>query len=233
MAARVDSTNPALYMDTNPEGVVSAKKGAFFYRRDTEFYLNVEGNLETGNWEKLQYRTVIIPPPAASRPLVYKRPHEIWIKTTDGFYNDLNQLMPKTGWKIFSYKDAFAIQIQHTLHWIFPRPGYSLDSMGVNGDKSYDNDFLYIKFSGKWYRTPLSVYTFIGDKSPENPTLYSNPPYSDQRAGFPGANSYILACSMVGDQSYDNDFFYVRVNVKVWKRTNLNIFEIGYKMTVF
>ena len=76
--------------------------------------------METGNWQKLNYRTVIIPPPAPTKPIIYKNEHEIWIKTTDGFYNDLEQLMPKTGWKFFSYKDAFAVQIQNTLNWIFP-----------------------------------------------------------------------------------------------------------------
>lgn len=233
MAARTNDVNRDIYTETNPEGIIAAKKGAFFYRRNNEFYLNEEGNLETGNWRKLELRTVVIPPPPLTKLIQYRRPHEIWIKTTDGFFNDYEQLMPKTGWKIFSYKDAFAIQIQNTLNWVFPAPAASYDPRGSNSDKSYDSDYLYVKFSGVWYRTPLSIYTFVGSRSPENPTLYTNPPFADKRAGFPGDNSYILACSMEGDQTYDNDFFYVRVNKKTWKRTNLNIFEIGYKMTVF
>lgn len=232
MAARTNDINRDVYTDTNPEGIVSANKGAFFYRRNNEFYLNNEGNLETGNWVKLNLRTVIIPPPPLTKLIKYRKPHEIWVKTTDGFYNDLGQLMPKTGWKIFAYKDAFAVQIQNTVRWTLPPPVASNDPKGSNGEKSYDNDYLYIKFSGLWYRTPIAVYTFIGPRSPDNPTLSSNPPYADTRAGFPGITSYDLACSIVGDQTYDNDFFYIRVN-KVWKRTNLNIFEIGYKMAVF
>lgn len=233
MPARVDQFNKSLYVDTNPEGVISATKGALFYRRQKDFYINLDGNLETGNWQKLNYRTVIIPPPAPTKPIIYKNEHEIWIKTTDGFYNDLEQLMPKTGWKFFSYKDAFAVQIQNTLNWIFPPPVSSNDPVGSNGNKSYDNYFLYVKFSGKWYRTPLSTYTFVSPRSADDPSLSTNPPYADKRAGFPGVNSYQLACSMVGDQTYDRDFFYVRVNPSTWKRSRLSIFKMGFKMAVF
>lgn len=238
MAARTNDINRDVYTDTNPEGIVSANKGAFFYRRNNEFYINREGNLDIGNWEKLNLRTVIIPPPPLTKLIKYRKPHEIWTKTTDGFIDytpgsSYGSVMPKTGWKIFAYKDAFAIQIQHTVRWILPPPAASNDPKGSNGEKSYDNDYLYVKFSGLWYRTPISIYTFIGSRrDTNNPTLVSNPPYADDRGGYPGITSYDLACSMVGDQTYDNDFFYIRVN-KVWKRTNLNIFEIGYKMAVF
>lgn len=235
MPARVDDFNKKfVYTETNPEGIIAAKKGAFFYRRDNDFYINLDGNLETGNWEKLNYRTVIIPPPPLTKLIKYKRPHEIWLKTTDGFYNDLEQLMPKTGWKIFAYKDAFAIQIQNTVRWVFPPPKTSYDAFGTNGEKSYDENYLYVKFSGLWYRVPLAIYTFIGSRrDTDNPTLVLNPPFSDNRAGYPGITSYDLACSMLGDQTYDNDFFYVRVNSKTWKRTTLNVFQIAYKMTIF
>ena len=46
---RIDDFNEKfIYTDTNPEGIISAKKGAFFYRRDNDFYFNIDGNIEAG-----------------------------------------------------------------------------------------------------------------------------------------------------------------------------------------
>lgn len=234
MVARLDDFNKKfVYTETNPEGIIAAKKGAFFYRRETDFYINREGNIQNGEWEKLNYKTVIIPPPPASKTIKYKKPHEIWLKTTDGFLNEFEQLMPKTGWQIFAYKDAFAMQLRISLNWIFPPPKSSNDPVGVNGNRSYDNNYFYAKYNNKWYRTPLTTYTFTSEFVADIPALTTNLPFVDlPRAGLSYV-SYDPNCSREGDQTYDKDFFYVKVNRVTWKRARLNIFKIPYKMAVF
>lgn len=234
MAARLDDFNKKfVYTETNPEGIIAAKKGAFFYRRETDFYINKTGNIQSGQWEKLNYKTVIIPPPPASKIIKYKKPHEIWLKTTDGLLNEFEQLMPKTGWKLFAYKDAFAMQLRIKLNWLFPPPTSSTDPIGVNGNRSYDKNFFYAKIGGKWYRTPLTTYTFTSQFVADDPNLTTNLPFVDlPRAGLSSV-SYDPNCSLDGDQTYDKDFFYIKINRATWKRARLNIFKIPYKMTLF
>lgn len=228
MPARVDEFNKKfVYTETNPEGIVAAKKDAFFYRRDKEFFVNLDGNLEIGPWQKLPYRTVIIPPPSISKEIRYKRPHEIWIKTTDGFYDQEGKLMPKTGWKVYAYKDAFAMLVYRKVKWILPPPVSSYDPIGVNGNRSYDENYFYAKISGLWYRTPISVWTGPSDdlNIPDDPNLTNNLPFVD----LPRAP--VLPGAAEGEQNYDKSFFYIKVSK--WKRTRLNIFVVPDKMAVF
>jgi hypothetical protein len=89
MPARLDDFNKKfVYTETNPEGIIAAKKGAFFYRRGKEFYVNLEGNLQSGFWEKLNYRTVIIPPPPANK--IIDVPTKYGLKPRTGFLMSLN-----------------------------------------------------------------------------------------------------------------------------------------------
>ena len=235
MGARVEDFNKKfIYTDTNPEGIIAAKKGAFFYRRELEFFVNLHGNLEEGPWEKLPYRTVIIPPPPASKIIRYKRPHELWIKTTDGFLDDTGRLMPKTGWKIYSYQDAFAMLVFRKITWHFPVPTSSYDTAGVDGNRSYDNDFFYAKISGVWYRTAISLWNFVDTPiPPDDPTLTTSLPFVDMpRAGL-GTDPFDTSCSQVGDQTYDNGFFYIKINGSTWKRSRLSLYKILPKMALF
>ena len=235
MASRVDDFNKKfVYTDTNPEGIIAAKKGSFFFRNNTDFFVNHEGNLQVGPWIKLPYRTVIIPPPPASKQIKYKRPYEIWFKTTDGFYDDQNRLMPKTGWEIYSYEDAFALLVFRKITWHFPPPKSTLDPVGVDGNRSYDNDFFYAKVYGKWYRTPMALWTFVDGPLPEeDPDLTTYLPFVDlPRAGL-GVSPDDTGCSQVGDQTYDKSFFYIKVNQRYWKRSRLNIYDTIYKMATF
>lgn len=235
MPARLDDFNKTfVYTETNPEGIISAKKGAFFYRRGKEFYVNLEGNLESGFWEKLNYRTVIIPPPPLIKLIEYKRPHEIWEKTTDGFYNEQNILMPKTGWQVYAYKDAFALQLFRKLNWLFPPPKSSNDPIGIDGNRSYDKNYFYAKINGKWYRTAITTWTFVdGPLPPDDNNLTSNLPFVDLPRSGLGGSPTDTRCSTEGDQTYDKTFFYIKVDANTWKRTRLNIYKTPYKMAIF
>lgn len=235
MGARVDDFNKKfIYTDTNPEGIIAAKKGALFFRREKEFFVNYDGNLEVGPWEKLHYRTVIIPPPPASKLIQYKRPYEIWTKTTDGFFDDTGRLMPKTGWKIYAYKDAFSMLVFRKITWHFPPPTSSYDPAGVDGNRSYDNDFFYAKISGVWYRTAITLWNFVDTPiPPDDPSLTTSLPFVDMpRAGL-GTNPFETSCSQVGDQTYDNGFFYIKVNGTTWKRSRISLYKILPKMALF
>lgn len=235
MNARVEDFNKKfIYTDTNPENIIAAKKGAFFCRREKEFFVNYQGNLEEGPWEKLNYRTVIIPFPPPTKQIQYKRPHEIWFKTTDGFFDDTGKLMPKTGWKFYSYQDAFAMLVFRKITWHFPTPTSSYDTAGVDGNRSYDNDFFYAKISGVWYRTPMTLWDFVDTPiPPEDPTLTTSLPFVDlPRAGL-GIDPFDTHCSQTGDQTYDSGFFYIKVNNTTWKRSRISLYKILPKMALF
>lgn len=235
MGSRTDDFNKKfLYTETNPEGIIAGKKGIFFFRKEQEFFVNYNGNLESGAWEKLPYRTVIIPAPPASKVIQYKKPYEIWLKTTDGFYNDENKLMPKTGWKFYAYKDAFAMLVFRKITWHFPVPTSSYYSGGVDGNRSYDDDFFYAKIGGIWYRTPVTLWNFVDTPIPvEDPSISTSLPFVDlPRAGL-GLDPYDTACSQVGDQTYDSGFFYIKVNSTTWKRSRLSLYKILPKMALF
>ena len=111
MAERVADFNAKFfYVETNPENIISAPKNAFFFRNGTDFFLNTSGDIN-GYWERLQYRTVILPAIDEDTLLNYEHPCELWIKTTDGFYDEFKVLMPKTGWQFFTYKNIFGVLI--------------------------------------------------------------------------------------------------------------------------
>jgi hypothetical protein len=238
MGSRTDEFNKKfLYTETNPEGIIAGKKGIFFFRKGKEFFVNYSGNLESGAWEKLSYRTVIIPVPPASKVIQYKKPHEIWLKTTDGFYSDeTNKIMPKTGWKFFSYDDAFAMLVFRKITWHFPVPTSSYYLGGVDGNRSYDDDFFYAKIGGIWYRTPVTLWNFLDTPAPgEDPSISTSLPFVDLPLAGIGLNSYDTdtGCSQVGDQTYDVGFFYIKVNNTTWKRSRLSLYKILPKMALF
>ena len=85
-----------VYIGTNPENIISANKGALFFRDNTTFFLNSSGNAK-GQWVKLPYRTVVSPPPPKNVPIKYKNPTELWIKTTDGYLDALGIFSRKQG----------------------------------------------------------------------------------------------------------------------------------------
>jgi hypothetical protein len=229
MPARVDDFNKKfVYTETNPEGIIAAKKDALFYRRNKEFFVNLDGNLEVGPWQKLPYRTVIIPPPPLTKLINYKQPHEIWIKTTDGFIDEEGKIMPKTGWKLYAYKDAFSMLVYRKLKWIFPPPISSYDPIGVNGNRSYDENYYYVKTAGIWYRTPITTWTTDDNfLTPDDPNLTNNLPFVD----LPRAP--VVAGAELGEQNYDKSFFYIKVNASTWKRSRLSIYTTPDKMAVF
>lgn len=232
MPQRLDEFNKKfIYTDTNPENIISAKKNALFFRKGFDFYVNHSGVIN-GKWEKLPYKTVIIPPPPKSKLLRYKKEQELWLKTTDGFYDEFNQLMPKTGWTFLNNKDIFVGAAVKKLNWVFPVPTSSNDPIGNNDSRSYDENYFYAKISGKWYRTPIAIFNFKGGSSPENQSLYSYLPFVDKPRFMPvPQNSNTADGAPKGDQTYDADYFYIKPSV--WKRSVLNIYYDPNKMTIF
>lgn len=234
MPQRTDEFNKKfLYTGTNPEGIISAKKDALFFRRGKEFYVNYTGVLD-GKWVKLANKTVIIPAPAANKPIIYKQPYELWVKTTNGFLDEFNDLKPKTGWKFLSYKDVFIGANPRLLSWIFPVPTSSNDAAGTNNSRSYDENYFYAKLSGKWCRTPITIFTANNAAAgADNSNLTTNLPFVDapRYIPVPSNSNAELAGSIAGVQTYDEEYFYIRVSR--WKRTRLNIYYDTNKMTKF
>lgn len=234
MPPRLDEFNKKfVYTDTNPENIIPAKKDAYFYRKGNEFYVNHSGDL-AGKWEKLVYKTVIIPPPPLTKLIKYKQPQELWKKTTDGFYDEFKALLPKTGWQFLSYKDIFAQGNPRRLNWIFPVPTSSNDPVGNNNSRSYDENYFYAKLSGKWYRTPITIWNEIptGGEGPDRTELTNNLPFVDYPRFKPlPSNPDNLNNAEIGEQTYDTEYFYIRVSK--WKRTHLNIYYNTNKMAVF
>lgn len=216
-----------LYTKTDPNGIISAKNGALFFRRENRFFLNAHGNADS-EWVLLPFRTVIYPVPSLDKPIIYEYPYEIWEKNSDGFYDDYNDLLPKSDWKFLSNEDAFISSVSKALNWIFPPPINSVDPIGNNNNRSYDENFFYAKISGSWVRTPIHVYDVASIDSGEVSYWYDNLPFVDYPRQNPpiNPNSYGLD----GDQSYDRDFFYVKPSQ--WKRTPLTYFDVS-KMTIF
>jgi hypothetical protein len=111
-----------------------------------------------------------------------------------------------------------------------PPPIATDDPRGSNGSKSYDNNYFYANVSGSWYRTPIAIYPAAEAPGPDNPSLSTNLPFIDlprllpvpQYTGYPG---------ILGDQSYDIDFFYV--DPSQWRRCMLLMFYNPSKMAVF
>ena len=216
-----------LYTKTDPTNIISAKKGALFFRRGKKFFLNPDGNSDS-TWIPLPYRTVVYPVPSLNKPLFFEHQNEIWEKNSNGFYDEFKELLPKTDWKFYSYDDAFISIAPKTIRWIFPVPTSSSDPIGNDNDRSYDTNFFYAKVSGQWLRTPISIYESASVDSGENAFWYNNLPFVDYPRKLPVPNP--SDAGIDGEQSYDRDFFYVKVTV--WKRTPLNYFYLS-KMTIF
>lgn len=232
MPSRLDEFNKKfLYTKTSPENIVSAKKNALFFRRGKEFFVNPNGSDST-TWTKLPYRTVIIPPPVLTKIIKYQYPHEVWMKTTDGFYNEFNELMPKTGWKLVGYKNIFLPPSGgKTLKWLLPPPTNTDDPIGSDGQRSYDENYFYAKIGGKWYRTPIAIFSELGTPSAENPYLYANLPFVDEPRYTPSPTAPD-DIGGIGEQSYDADFFYIMPSTK-WKRSTLLVYVNPHKLAVF
>jgi hypothetical protein len=232
MPQRLDEFNKKfIYTDTNPENIIVAKKNAMFYRKGHDFYVNHSG-VVNGKWEKLAYRTVIIPPPPTSKLIKYKKDQELWIKTTDGFYDEFKELLPKTGWKFLNNQNIFVGAKIRNLNWIFPVPTSSNDPMGNNNSRSYDENYFYAKISGKWVRTPITVFDYAGNSTPDNSNLSNFLPFvAPPRFQPVPSTSSTIDYGVLGDQTYDADFFYIKPSI--WKRSVLNIYYNTNKMTRF
>jgi hypothetical protein len=232
MPPRLDEFNKKfVYTDTNPENIIVAKKNALFFRKNNEFYVNHSG-VVNGKWEKLPYKTVIIPPPPLTKIIKYKQTQELWIKSSDGFYNEYKELMPKTGWKFLNNQNIFVGVSVKNLNWTFPVPISSNDPIGNNNSRSYDENYFYAKISGFWVRTPITVFNYAGNSSPDNANLSNFLPFAAPPRFQPvPSTSNQISGAVVGDQTYDADFFYIRPSL--WKRTVLNIYYNANKMTRF
>lgn len=233
MSARLNDFNKKfVYTETNPENIIEGKKDSLFFRYENSFYFNEDGVLDS-SWEVLPYRTVVIPFPNLSKEIKYEHPYELWIKTTDGYIDQYGDLLPKTGWKFMGNINVFANLNPRILHWIFPPPVSSTDPIGANNNRSYDENFFYVKNGAYWYRTPITLFISPSDTGPDRPDLSDNLPFVDapRRLPVPANPNSDLSIVEVGEQSYDKDFFYIRVSQ--WKRSNLNKYYNVDKMTRF
>jgi hypothetical protein len=230
---RLDDFNQKfVYIDTNPENIIHAKKNALFIRNQKNFYVNHSGVVD-GKWEKLNYKTVIIPHPPANKLIKYKKEFELWLKTTDGFYDEFKKLLPKTGWKFLNNQNIFVGASIKKLNWIFPVPVSSNDTIGNNNSRSYDENYFYAKISGKWYRTPIAVYNYIPSEGPDNPNLSTSLPFVDapRFKPLPSSSNSPSQGGLTSDQSYDTEYFYIKPSI--WKRSLLNIYYNTNKMSRF
>lgn len=237
MPNRIPDINSDIYTECNPEGIISAKKGAWFFRRDKNFYINHQGD-EYGEWVKLPYTTVTLSRPNPNKIIIYSHRFQLWEKMEDGIkipwimgdrevsYN------PKMGWKSISYEDAFmSIPDPRPFNWIFPPPASSYDPRGSDKNRSYDENFFYAKTASVWYRTPITLYTFAGNPSGENANLQNNLPFVVVPRATPvPSSSYQSDSVKPGDQTYDADFFYIKPSV--WKRSALSVYSPS-QMTIF
>jgi hypothetical protein len=230
MPNRVPDINSSIYTDCNPENIIPAKKGAFFFRRDKNFYVNHEGDLG-GTWHQLPYKTVILPRPNPSKLILYREFAEVWEKTIDGYYDQYKELLPKTGWEFYSNEDVFVPEFKRPFRWFFPVPSSSYDSVGSDQNKSYDENFYYLKSGSLWYRTPITLYNFPGVDTGENNDRYTKPPYVVAPRSLPvppdsDHHNHVQS----GDQTYDRDYFYIKPSK--WKRSAMSVFD-GSNMTMF
>ena len=235
MSKRLDDFNKKfIYTDTNPENIIVAKKNAMFFRSGNEFYVNHSG-VVNGKWEKLPYKTVIIPRPPKSKAIKYKKEQELWVKTTDGFFDEFEDLLPDTGWKFLSNQNIFAAAPSTNikdLNWIFPVPVSSNDTIGDNNSRSYDENYFYAKISNKWVRTPITIFDYAGNSSPDDPDLNNFLPFvAPPRFQPVPTTSGTIDGGITGDQTYDADFFYIKPSV--WKRSILNVYYNINKLTRF
>ena len=237
MPNRIPDEDYSIFTDCNPENIIPAKKGAWFFRRDHNFYINNTGDV-AGEWIQFPYKTVILPRPLPNKPIKYSQRFQLWEKTTDGFKapwlpgDRTKSILPKTGWKYISSEDAFiAVSDPRPFNWIFPVPINSYDPIGVSGNKSFDNDFYYYKTGSIWYRNPLAIFNYSGSYSGDNPVWYNNLPFVVVPRALPvPSSSYVCDSIKPGDQTYDGDFFYVKGSL--WKRAPLLTYTPS-KLTLF
>lgn len=223
-----DINDKFYYTKTDPNNIISAKKGALFFRRFHKFFFNPNGNIQS-HWIQLPYRTVILPVPDDDKPIFFEEPFEVWEKKSDGKTDELGYLLPKTDWVPFSHSDLFITNPSaRVFNWIFPVPINSVDPIGSNNSRSYDENFFYAKISGSWVRTPIHVYTNPSEDSGEMNYWHDNLPFIDLPRHFPAPSG--SSSGLTGEQSYDRDFFYIKPSV--WKRTPLNYLDTS-KMTRF
>jgi hypothetical protein len=233
MASNIDEFNEKfVYTKTNPENIIAGIKDSLFFRYNNTFYYNEEGVLDA-SWEVLPYRTVIIPFPPLTKEIIYEYPYELWIKTTDGYIDQYGDLLPKTGWKFLGNINVFLDANPRSLRWIFPPPVSSTDPIGTDRSRSYDENFFYVKLGAFWHRTPIALFISPSDEGPDRPDLSANLPFVDapRRLPVPSNPESDLSTVEVGDQTYDKDFFYIRVSK--WKRSNLTTYYNNNKMTRF
>jgi hypothetical protein len=230
MPNRVPDINSSIWIKTNPENIIPAKKGAWFFRKGKSFYINHTGDV-SGVWIQLPYKTVIIPRPPENQLIQFEYQCELFEKLGDGFFDQYKELLPKTNWKFKSYEDVFIPAFPRDFRWCFPVPTGSYDSVGEELCRSYDENFFYFKTGSVWYRTPISLYSFQGDDSGEQPSLYTNLPYVVSPRSLPvPTSSYRADRVSAGDQTYDDDFFYIKPSK--WKRSQLDVYDDS-KMTMF
>lgn len=226
----IDFNKKFLYTGTNPENIISAKKGSWFFRYNKDFYLNSTGDWND-SWEKLPYRTVILPAVDEDWIVQYEQPYELWFKEIDGFKDEHRELLPKTGWKLFGYINVFVEAARKGFNWITPPPSSSYDSIGKNGNRSYDENFYYFKDQTTWYRTPITIFDYTATDSGEHTGSYYNLPYVVPPRFLPvphNSNDQLQAQN--GNESYDDEFYYIKPSK--WKRSTMIIFTPS-KMTLF
>lgn len=221
-----DFDEKVLYTKTNPENIISAPKGSWFFRQGGDFFVN------TGkSWVKLPFKTVILPAPDEDRIIKYEQPFELWFKFSDGFYDEFRKLMPKTGWKFFSHKNIFAHGGggANISDWL-PVPTSSDDPNGHHKSKSYDENYFYSKINTRWYRTPITVFTFPTTDSGEQSDLYNQLPYAHAPRFLPVPPNSNTNTANAGEETYDDEFYYIKTSK--WKRCSIIMFRPS-KMTVF
>lgn len=230
MPTRVsDFEKKVLFTKTNPENIISGKKGSWFFRRGSNFYLNISGDLND-HWEKLPYKTVILPAPDPDKVIKFETFCELWFKSIDGRFDEFGKLLPKTGWTFFSNKDVFTDAVIVESNWTRV-PVSSLDPVGTNKSRSYDENFFYVKIDTTWYRTPIAIFTTSEADLGENPSLYTNLPYVQAPRYLPvPASSTANPTANGGTETYDSVFYYIKPSK--WKRCPLIIFDPS-KLAIF
>lgn len=151
--------------------------------------------------------------------------------------NVLLKFIPINGeWNVKLIRNILGISFQptsianfRTFSWIFPAPNGSYDQLGNNNDRSYDENFFYVKIDDEWLRTPLVNFTVnVSSNSGEDLYWYNNLPFVDRpRVGLPKCPT---DPGLVGAQTFDDDYFYIKDDV--WKRVLLINF-LPSKMTTF
>ena len=226
----IDFNKKFLYTETNPENIISAKKGSWFFRIGGDFYLNTSGDWND-EWEKLPYRTVILPAVDADWVVKFEHPYELWFKEIDGFRDEHRQLLPKTGWKFFGYLNVFANVEAETSPWTAV-PTSSYDPTGFERSRAYDENFYYYKTQEIWYRTPITLFTYKSSDSGNRQEMYNELPFVQAPRYLPvPSNSTDQSGAPYGKETYDDEFYYVKPSTK-WKRCTILVFDPS-KLAIF